>query len=240
MTREELKKVKKGQFLYVPIITKHYGHSTGNSTIGNYDYPMYELFRLKVEDIHIFDYNEFLIINGGGYIIESIEKSKADALQRRKILEEKGELDDFSKSFPLVPWWYGVKTLIVKFDLSKLDDDTQKLFDDTYRKYNPTFFSDTGYYDDYVLKNTIDAYKKYLSFPLTGRDGVIINEDDFKNNDTYSYRALKLFSKTKKDGQNIVKNKNREWLKYIDNEIKFLKNAKKDLIKISKKDGVLI
>ena len=75
MTREELKRVKRGQFLYVPIITKHYGHSTGNSTIGKYDYHMYELFRLKVEDICIFDYNEFLIANGGGYIIESIEKS---------------------------------------------------------------------------------------------------------------------------------------------------------------------
>lgn len=238
MTREELKTVKRGQFLYVPIITKHYGHCTGNSTIGNYDYPMYELFRLKVEDICIFDYNEFLITNVGEYIIESIEKAKTEALQRRKNLEEKGELENWEKTLPLVPWWYGVKTIIVKFDLSELDENIQKLFDDTYRKYNPTFFSDTGYYDP-ILDNPMDVYKKYLSFPLTGREGVIINEDNFKN-DTYSYRALTLFSKTKKDGQNIVKNKNHEWLKYIDNEIEFLKKAKNDLIKISKKDGILI
>ena len=38
----------------------------------------------------------------------------------------------------------------------------------------------------------------------------------------------------------MVKNENREWLKYIDDEIEFLKKAKNDLIKISKKDGVLI
>jgi len=240
MTREELKTVKRGQFLYVPIITKHYGHSTGNSTIGNYDYPMYELFHLKVEDIRIFDYNEFLITNGCGYIIESIEKSKTEALQRGKELEEKDWLEDWQKAIPLVSWWYGMKTLIVKFDLSKLDDDTQELFDNTYREYNPTFFSDTGYgYYDHTSENTMDAYKKYLSFPLTGREGVVINEDNFKN-DTYSYRALTLFSKTKKDGQNIVKNENRKWLKYIDDEIEFFKKAKKDLIKISKKDGVLI
>ncbi len=238
MTREELKTVKRGQFLYVPIITKHYGHSTGNSTIGNYDYPMYELFRLKVEDIHIFDYNDFLIKNGHNHIIEDIEKSKIKALQRRKELEENDWLEDWQKAIPLVPWWYGMKTLIVKFDLSELDENIQKLFDNTYREYNPTFFSDTGYYDN-VSENTMDVYKKYLSFPLTGRDGVVINEDNFKN-DTYSYRALTLFSKTKKDGQNIVKNKNHEWLKYIDNEIKFLKKVKKDLIKISKKDGILI
>lgn len=237
MTREELKTVKRGEFLYVPIITKHYGHSTGNRTIGNYDYPMYELFRLKVEDICVFDYNEFLITNGGGYIIESIEKSKTEALQRRKNLEEKGELEGFEKFIPLTPWWYGMKTLIVKFDLSKLDNDTQKLFDDTYREYRPTFFSDIDYYD-HVLGNHMDVYEKYLSFPLTGRDGVVVNEDNF--NDTYSYRALKLFSKTKKNGQNMVKNENREWLKYIDDEIEFLKKAKNDLIKISKKDGVLI
>lgn len=236
MTREELKTVKRGQFLYVPIITKHYGHSAGNSTIGKYDYPMYELFRLKIEDIRIFDYNEFLITNGHGYMIESIEKSKTEALQRRKKLEEKGELENWwEKNFPLVPWWYGVKTIIVKFDLSNLDDDIQKQFDETYRKYNPTFFSDTGY-----LEDNMSVYKEYLSFHLTGRDGVVINEDDFKNNETYSYRALTLFSKTKKDGQNIVKNENHGWLKYIDNEIEFFKKVKKDLIKISKKDGVLI
>ena len=235
MTREELKTVKRGQFLYVPIITKHYGHSIGNSTIGNYDYPMYELFRLKVEDIRIFDYNEFLITNGRGYIIESIEKSKIEALQRRKKSEENGELENWEEIFPLVPWWYDMKTIIVKFDLSKLDDDTQKQFDDTYRNYNPTFFSDTGY-----LEDNMDVFKEYLSFNLTGRDGVIINEDVFKNNETYPYRALTLFSKTKKDGQNIVKNENRKWLKYIDNEIEFFKKVKKDLIKISKKDGVLI
>ena len=130
-----------------------------------------------------------------------------------------------------------VVTLIVKFDLSELDENIQELFDDTYRQYNPTFFNDTGY--EYGLENTMDVYKKYLSFPLTGRNGVVINEDDFKNN-TYSYRALTLFSKTKKEGQNIVKNENREWLKYIDNEIEFFKKVKKDLIKISKKDGILI
>lgn len=238
MTREELKTVKRGQFLYVPIITKHYGHSTGNSTIGEYDYPMYELFRLKVEDICIFDYNEFLITNGGGYIIESIEKSKTESLQRRKELDKNGELEDWQKSIPLVPWWYEMKTLIVKFDLSKLDEDTQELFHDTYRKYNPTFFSDIayGYYYD-SNNDIINSYKNYLSFPLWDRTGKI-NEEDFK--ETHSYQALSLFSKTKKEGQNIVKNKNRLWLKYIDNEIQFLEKSKKDLIKISKKDGVLI
>lgn len=238
MTREELKTIKSGQFLYVPIITKRYSHSTGNSTIGSYEYSMYELFHLKVEDIRIFDYNEFLITNGGRYIIESIEKSKAEALQRRKEVEEKDELEDWQKVIPLTPWWYGMKTLIVKFDLSTLDDDIQELFDNTYREYNPTFFSDTGYYD-HTSENNMDVYKKYLSFPLAGRDGVVINEDNFKN-DTYSYQALSLFSKTKKEGKRIVKKENQAWLKYIDGEIKYLKDVKKKIVTYAKKDNILI
>ena len=238
MTRDEIKTIKKGQSLYVPIITKCYSHGTGNSIIGSYEYSMYELFHLKVEDIRIFDYNDFLIKNGHNYIIEDIEKSKIKALQQRKELEEKGELEDWQKEMALVPWWYEMKTIIIKFDLSGLDENTRESFNNTYSQYNPTFFNDAAYPPYYDSNNDmIKAYKNYLSFPLWNRNGEK-NEEDFK--ETYSGRALSLFSKTKKEGNRIVKKENQVWLKYIDGEIKYLKDVKKKIVTYSKKDNILI
>lgn len=233
MTREELKNIKIRQKLYVPIITKHYGHNVGNQTIGSNDYCFCELFHLKVEDIRIFDYNEHIRECGREDVLLEIEKKITEANQKRKEKEEKGEFDmkEHKGTLPLTPWWYGTKTILLKFDLSELDTKTKALFNDTYRNYVPSFFSDTAYV--YSEKKYCD----YLSFKLS-EDGVDVNDEIFEC--SYAGNALSSFSKSKKEAEKIAKRINRKSLKYIDDEIQYFKEIKVKVLEKIKEDNILL
>jgi hypothetical protein len=57
MTIKELKKLKKGDTVFLPIIKERYTFSVGNTIIGSSSYDFYKMYPLKVEDVLEFDFD---------------------------------------------------------------------------------------------------------------------------------------------------------------------------------------
>lgn len=231
MTREELKNMKAGQKLYIPIIKWHFRHSVGNSVIGTCDYPFCEVFHLAIQDILIFDYNEALKTIGRGDTLKEIEECIANFKQKQK--ESK---DEDMKNLPILPWWYGRKTILLKFDLSELSDNDKESFNNTYGPsgYVPSYFSDAAYcYDEFQKYYN----EKYLTFDLCRREGEELNDEDFEKK--YQGQALSSFFKSKKKAEQKAKKINQKSIKIIDDEIKELKDIKVEVLDNLKTHNIL-
>jgi len=231
MTREELKNMKVGQRLYIPIIKWHFRHSVGNSVIGTYDYPFCEVFHLAIQDILVFDYNESLKLIGHGETIKEIEETIAKFKQKQNESE-----DECIEKLPIAPWWYGRKTILLKFDLSELSDNDKESFNNTYGPsgYVPSYFNDAAYcYDEFQKYYN----EKYLTFDLCCREGKELTDEDFEKK--YQGQALSVISKSKKKAKQNARKINQKTINFIDAEIKELKDIKVEVLDDLKTHNIL-